>query len=132
ELKVHFVSPTPRPQPLPGRPLSGGLTVILPPGINAPEVSFTVPKMVAVEVCATLRQVPNAINTTRAVANFPTTCRLIPVPVAIKSPFFFFIHHDTLRAHSGRCQNEREADKNPVKRHTSISEIVSLFYCVVL
>jgi len=39
-------------------------------------VSFTVPKMVAVEVCATLRQVPNAINTTRAVANFPTTCRL--------------------------------------------------------
>jgi hypothetical protein len=60
---------------------------MLTPGTSAPEASFTVPKMVAVEVCATLRQVPNAINAKIAVPAVPSTRKLVLVLLAMIRSF---------------------------------------------
>src|SRR5436309_12282465 len=46
-------------------------------------MSFTVPKIAAVEVCAKLRQIPNAINATIAATNLPNTYTLTPGLITI-------------------------------------------------
>ena len=84
-------------------PVSVCLMVILTPGINAPEVSFTTPTMVAVAVCAKARQVvPSAINTTIAITNVTNERGLTPVLLTIHRSFRIRIYESEINKYGRR------------------------------